>query len=310
MTAVLDLPPTPQDMWVSVTLRSSAGQISLWLGEDRKGYKLLDGMRGVGVAPLGLETAPAGRHGSVLLSNRMEEVEIGLPIAINAPSPQEVHDLRQRMNNLLMPGDEEPVEIIVHTPHTGGYRTRYGHITSGLEGAWGKSDSHRTWYHTVLVFQCPDVWAYGQERVREWSLSTTIKPYWTSYPRLPHYPAWLSSSTVLGEFEFTVSGDSPASPVWTIYPPGEDLLIRCGNGCGKELFFQGEIPAPLTIDTRSGEITCPGMTRREIWERIPEGRDRMFDLPPGENKVEISMVKATASSRARLAYREKWKAQH
>lgn len=310
MTATLEAPSPPRNMWVSVVLQSSAGQIPLWVGEDYGGFMLKDGVRGLGVAPVDLETTPAGRHGTVLLSNRMDEVEIGLPISIKGRSPEEIHDLRQRLNNVLTPGMDEPVEVVVQTPHTGAVRTRYGFLVGGLEGAWGGSDSHFTWYHTVLVFRCPDVWAYGAERVREWNLSTVIKPYWTSYPRLPHYPAWLSPSTVLGQFEFTVSGDSPASPVWTVTGPGEDLLIRCGNGCGSEIFFEGEITAPLTIDTGAGEITMPGMTRRQVWERIPEGRDRMFDLPAGENRVEISMVGATASSKVRLAYREKWKAQH
>lgn len=265
----------------------------------------LYGSTGLGLAPVEVSrTDRAGGHGSVVRNVRLEDREVFIPVHLSADSAGGLTRLRRELTELLDPlrGD---VEVWVEDPVLESRRMVRGYLTEGLDGDFGDA-FYGSWQNLGLTFLCPDPWWYGAERVREWSLSTINKPYWSRFPRLPHYPAWLSSSTVLGDFEFTVSGDAAASPVWTVFPPGEDLLIECGNGCGKRLFLEGEITEPVTFDVENGDISSPSLDRGELWERVSLDSD-FFDLGPGENRVRVSMVGASGAARVRLAYREKFK---
>ena len=271
--------------------------LSNWGGSD---FILMDQPTGLGWGPIEVSTTDRAEGGSVLRHRRPVEADVMIPLLVGRDF-YSMRDARRRLEGVM--ADEVEVRVTHPDGHS---RSRFGYYRDGLEGS---GEEFQDGEKLALSLLCPDPWWYGVERVREWNLSTVIKPYWTSYPRLPHYPAWLSSSTVLGQFEFTVSGDAAASPVWTVYGPGEDVLIECGNGCGSRLFLEGEITEPVTFDTVSEDITSPSMDRGELWERVSLDSE-FFTLPPGENKVRVSMVGATAASKVVLSYREKFRAGH
>ena len=282
--------------------------ISLHAGEDQvtfghhasDDFVLMNQPTGLGWGPMNFSTTALAAGGSVLRHRRLAEADVMIPVLVGGGF-YSMRDGRRRLERVL----SGEVEVRVTHPD-GQSRSRFGYYRDGLEGV---GEEFLNGEKLALSLLCPDPWWYGVERVREWGLSTVIKPYWTSYPRLPHYPAWVSSSTVLGEFEFTVSGDAPASPVWTVYGPGSDVLIECGNGCGKRLSLEGEITEPVTFDTANEDITSPSMDRGELWDRVSLDSE-FFTLPPGTNKVRVSMVGAQGSSRVVLTYREKFKAGH
>lgn len=283
----------------AISLHGNGHDVALsnWGGGD---FILMNQPTGLGWGPVAVSTTSRAEGGSVLRHRRPVEADVMIPMLAGRDF-YSMRDGRRRLEEVL----SDEVEVRVTHPD-GQSRSRFGYYRDGLEGA---GEEFQNGEKLALSLLCPDPWWYGGERVREWSLSTVIKPYWTSYPRLPHYPAWVSSSTVLGEFEFDVSGDADASPVWTVYPPGEDILIECGNGCGKRLFLEGEITEPITFDTANEDIYSPTMDRGELWERVSLDSD-FFTLPPGENKVRVSMVGATGPSKVVLSYREKFRAGH
>ena len=283
----------------TISLHGNGSEVTLshWGGGD---FILMDQPTGLGWGPIEVSTTDRAEGGSVLRHRRPVEADVMIPLLVGRDF-YSMRDARRRLEGVM--ADE--VEVRVTHPD-GQARSRFGYYRDGLEGV---GEEFQDGEKLALSLLCPDPWWYGVERVREWNLSTVIKPYWTSYPRLPHYPAWLSSSTVLGQFEFTVSGDAAASPVWTVYGPGEDVLIECGNGCGSRLFLEGEITEPVTFDTVNEDITSPSMDRGELWERVSLDSE-FFTLPPGENRVRVSMVGATAASKVVLSYREKFRAGH
>lgn len=285
----------------------SGGGDSVTLDGVGRGYTLKPGSTGLGLAPVEITATDLAAGGAVVRHRRRTVREIFLPFDVHlGTGASEYGDLEAQRRRLeqICAG-----EVSIQVQGASSARTAVGYLTSGLGGDFSTAIVNTTRMSLGLTFACHDPSFYGTERVREWGLSSVIKPYWTRFPRLPHYPAWLSSSTVLGVFEFDVSGDEDAYPVWTIHPPGGDLLIECENGCGKRLFLSGEIDEPVTFDSRTEEITSPSMTNGELWDRMSLD-SQFFTLPPGQNRVRISMVGATGTSKVRLAYREAFQAGH
>lgn len=288
-----------------ITLAGGGDEVTLdGVGQ---GYTLKPGSTGLGLAPVEITATDLAAGGAVVRHRRKTVREIFLPIDVHlGTGVNEYGDLevqRRRLEQICSG------EVSIQVQGASSTRTAVGYLTAGLGGDFSTASVNTTRMSLGLTFACHDPSFYGTERGREWGLSSVIKPYWTRFPRLPHYPAWLSSSTVLGGFEFDVSGDEDAYPVWTIYPPGADLLIECENGCGKRLFLSGEIDEPVTFDSRTEEITSPSMTNGELWDRMSLD-SQFFTLPPGKNRVRISMVGATGTSTVRLAYREAFRAGH
>lgn len=121
----------------------------------------------------------------------------------------------------------------------------------------------------------------------------------------PFFPIILGESAVNQRITITIEGDAPVWPKWTITGPGEDVLLESGRG--ERLFIPGRIDTPITVITEPMRQTIRDESS-QIWDRVPVGKDDLFPLRPGRNKVTVSMVNATAASKIEMDYAEQWKA--
>ena len=122
---------------------------------------------------------------------------------------------------------------------------------------------------------------------------------------VPFFPVVLADSTVQGELEINVKGDSQVWPEWLIKGPGEDVLIE--NDYGDQIFIEGTVNSIIRIVTEPQRQAIRDETGL-IWGRVPVGQDVMFPLRPGKNHVKLSMVNGSPQSSITVSWRENWKA--
>ena len=120
---------------------------------------------------------------------------------------------------------------------------------------------------------------------------------WDSEKTAPFFPVILAESVVQGSWTVDVGGEGPVSPVWEVRGPGTDLRIIRG---ADRIEIDGEIRdgETLLIDAAAGRITP------DRWDDVSL-RSRLFDLNPGVNNIQVSMVGATEETLVRLVYRER-----
>ena len=123
---------------------------------------------------------------------------------------------------------------------------------------------------------------------------------------VPFFPIMLSASTIQGAKQLDIQGDADAYPIWTVYGPGEDFEI-INRTTGERFFLEGEITSPITIDTRTEQLSADGMSNMELWARVPRELST-FPLKPGRNDISFVIVNATEESKVELRYAEQWRA--
>ena len=296
--------------FLKVFLRSPAGEVELSTHDNTAPFKLLDGTRGLGLPERSIESSPipAG-NGSALRSQRFNETEGYLPVAIKGPDASTVAENQRRLENVLQVASDEPVELVVEAPHLGTTRRRYVYYLEGLEGAIGGSDSHFTWRHIPLKVLALDPMWYGREREIVQTVDAGRKPFLTEVggaATIPFFPVILADSTVDGAYELDIQGDANAWPIWEIHGPGEDLLIEKVS-TKERIFIDGEFTEPITVDARPtiSDIYSGTLIDGQLWERVDDDYS-LFALTPGVNRVKITMVNARPDSYIRLRYSETW----
>lgn len=296
-------PPAQAHQKALVILQSAAGTIRLRTNDQGYGYRLQPGAEGLGLADVENVMEELTR-GSIHQLSRLTAGETFLPIMSRTTSNTALKDMRRELARVLRPA-AGTVDVVIVDPVTGDERRRSAYYRTGLGApAWR---SPRSELHGVVLDYADPLWR-GASRRAAWTLSTVIKPYWSSFPRLPHYPARLSSSTILGRREFTISGDADTHPVWEFRGTGEDLLIQC-NHCGDRIFIEGEVPDGLRIDTHPhiDDITAPGWDPADLWNKVSDDTS-LFHLQPGSQEVTMSVVGATGATEVILTYAEQWMA--
>ena len=123
---------------------------------------------------------------------------------------------------------------------------------------------------------------------------------------VPFFPIMLSASTIQGARTLNIQGDADAYPIWTVYGPGEDFEI-INRTTGERFFLEGEITSPVTIDSRTEQLSAEGLSNMELWARVPRELST-FPLRPGRNDISFVIVNATEQSKVELRYAEQWRA--
>lgn len=296
--------------FLKVFLRSSAGEIELSTYTNDAPFGLLDGARGLGLPSRSVESTPIPvGNGSVFRSQRFDESEVMLPIAIRDKDASLVATRARELEHVLQVASDDPVELIVQAPDLSTVRRRFVYYTDGLEGAIGGSDSHFTWRHAQSKFLALDPMWYGEERQLVQKVDAGRKPLLTSPgigATIPFFPVILASSMVAGAYRLEISGDAAAWPIWEITGPGEDLLIE-NVDTGENIFIKGEFGEVVTIDTRPtiADIFTDSFTDGELWNRVNDDYT-LFPLTPGMNSIKITMVNARPDSQVKLTYSETW----
>lgn len=284
-----------------ITLAGNGDEIALDGVGD--GYTLKPGSTGLGLGPHEYATAPVpGADGVTIRNRRIGARDILLPIDVWAPTYGELEAMRRRLEAIVT---AEQVEVRVYSEWTGETRSAFGVYKDGLDGdfAWATGRTAQT---IPLTITCPDPWWYGPERSRVWELGRRQKPY--LHPSIPHYPVLLAPSTILGAFEFTVTGEGPVLPVWRISAPASDLEIQCTE-CDDRIFLDHPITSELTIDTRVQDLWMGDLTSGELFDHLSED-STLFSLQPGRRQIRVVATGARPETQISLTYRERWRAGH
>ena len=184
--------------WLSVFLRSAAGAVELSTVDDSTGYKLLDGVKGLGIPSRSVESTPiAGGHGSTFRSQRFDESEVLLPISVKGLGPDRMAELRRGLEQVLLVDRDEPAELIVQAPGLGTVRRRFVYYTEGLEGALGGADSHLEWNHIALRLLALDPMWWGAEQSETFQVKPARKPFLSRMRDEPSTPTLIDRKSVV-----------------------------------------------------------------------------------------------------------------
>lgn len=261
---------------------------------------LIHGSTGLGIAPVVVTPDPlVGAHGSLLRNVRLDERDISIPVFMQRDSQGELDEVRRGLETFLSP---LRTGLNLSVEHEGQDYREIGVVyTGGLEGDYG-DDYHGVWEKRLLEFKATDALWRGAPEVISKAVAPGVKPFISG--SIAFFPIILGASTVQGRVTFSVRGDSPTAPVWTITGPGRDLLIR-EISTGKRFQLDGTITSPITIDMAAGDITAEGATRGELWSRVSLDSE-MVPMSPGVSEWEVSMVGATTASRIDVSYEPRW----
>lgn len=193
--------------WLSVFLRSAAGAVELSTVDDSTGYKLLDGVKGLGIPSRSVESTPIpSGHGSVFRSQRFDESEVLLPISVKGLGPDRMAELRRGLESVLLVDRDEPAELIVQAPGLGTVRRRFVYYTEGLEGALGGADSHLAWNHIALRLIALDPMWWGAEQSETFRVKPARKPFLSQMRDEPSVPRLVRTNHVLNPSVVGTSG--------------------------------------------------------------------------------------------------------
>lgn len=276
-----------------------AGGSSVTLGPASSGaVRLLYGSQGLGVAPTSFSTNPrVAGHGSVLRGHRLDEREVFIPVLLWGESMSELNLTRDELTSFLSPLDGRPLTLRVSSPDRERWREIPVRYSGGLQGDYGQG-YHGHWQRTGLEFKAVDaLWRAEPLQVSR-QVAPPRKPFLSATTNF--FPVELAAATISGRIEVDMVGDAPTHPVWTVTPPGDDLTIKHVE-TGHRFFLGGTLTETVTIDMEAGSLTSVTYPNGELWDRVSLD-SRLFELDPGPNTLEFSMVNATANSMVHVTY--------
>lgn len=283
-----------------VMVRREDGAAITFSSDLRDPVRLNHGAKGLGIAPVQFDTeAVLAGHGSVLRGSRLTERDILVPLMLEARSNAALDGVRDDLMRLLSPLDPSPLWLRVTAPESGTYREMRVYYAGGLEGDFGSSYWGRA-QKVALEFKALDALWSGEPEV----LTKRVKPAVQHFlsTTQPFFPVRLSSALVSGTLDVTVTGDAPTAPMWSITPPGEELMIK-RRETGERFYLAGRLTAPLEIDMAEGRVE--DTSGNDLWERVSLD-SRLFELPPGPNRLEFTMINATEASAVTVTYRPRY----
>lgn len=261
---------------------------------------LIHGSTGLGIAPVTVTSDPlVGSHGSLLRNVRLTERDIGIPVFMCQDTQSDLDNVRRAVETFLSP--LAPGLNLSVSREGQDYREIGVVYTGGLDGDYG-SDYHGVWEKRLLEFKATEALWRGAPEVITKSVAPGVKPFISD--TISFFPIILGASTVQGRVSFSVRGEAPTAPVWTVTGPGRDLLIR-EISTGKRFQLDGTITEPITIDMAAGDITSEKATRGELWSRVSLDSE-MIPMSPGVSEWEVSMVGANTASHIDVSYEPRW----
>lgn len=263
------------------------------------GVTLLNGVRGLGIAPVEHRTASrVQNHGSVLRSTRLQEREVFLPLLIDAPTLQELDALRDNLVERIQPlngGGELAVTRVLD----GQTRRIPAIYKEGLEGEYG-GDYYGDWQTFGLTFLCTEAFWSGAEVTAKWALKNNGKPFISK--KTPFFPVILGRSTTDSAVEVRIPGDVNTYPTWEIHGPATDITITCAN-TGRKISLRGEVRAgeTITIDSANNLLSGSRKTQDELWDALSLDSE-IFDLAPGTARIAVTASGMTEESSINVSY--------
>lgn len=291
--------PSNDEITVKITFTPAQGEPIVFESTSALGLSLLNGVKGLGIAPVTHSTAARSQlHGSVLRATRLTEREIFLPVLIDAPSIQELDELRdsliERCNPLLGPG-----KITVNRVKDGKTRTISAIYKDGLEGEYG-ANYFGDWQSFGFTFLATDAFWAGEEVQFSWPLQSTSKPFISK--RADFFPVILGRTNVDNAYTVVIGGDTTAHPIWTITGPATDITVK-NVTTGEQFFITGEVKATetITVDTANNTLRSNQRTEDQLWDALSLD-STLFALPVGKTSISVTATSLTKDSSITAKY--------
>jgi len=246
------------------------------------------------------DTSPT-MPGSLMRSARHESRRIVVPIVIQASTPTLLRDSLRDLNYALDPV-RGPGTLTVTGPD--GYDrivNAYLEDGMGLDETLNETTNGKTWQRASLQFFCEE--PYWLDAT---STSETIGYAATTSTFFPLFPLILTSSSVFGSATINNTGDVQTWPRWTVTGPGSAIYIR--NLTSDEMIYldttltAGET---ITIDTAPGIRTITKNDGTSLFSAMSTD-SVLWPLIVGNNRVQLEMSSATASSSIAYSYERRW----
>lgn len=257
---------------------------------------MLQNPQGLGMPPQDLSLSPVlAGHGAVLRGARSTERDIRLPVFVDTNDFHAFHSVLGELQQILNPFDPDELTVRVARAGVDGWREIPVRYAGGLE------DQTEAYYRTSgkigIELKAPGALWRGEPVHVTRQVAPVRKPFLSLAQ--PFFPVVLAPSTVAGRLSVDIRGDAPTFPVWTVTPPGEDLLIR-NLVTGARLFLSGTISEQIIVDMAAGRVYSAA-TGANLNDRLSLD-SRFFELTPGLQELEFSMVGATTASMLDLKY--------
>lgn len=280
--------------------REGDGALHLGPARSPRGLSLVFGSQGLGASPVSISSAArlAG-HGSTMRGKRLDERDIFLPVRVDADSMSEANRVREDLLRFLSPLDPRELTLRVQVPGRDRWREIPVHYAGGLEGDYDGDYRGNTQAIGLELKSAEALWR-GEPESEPFQVDAPTKSFLSLTE--PFFPVLLADSTVAGRIQVDVAGDAPTSPLWTITPPGEDLLIRHAES-GSEFFLEGYLGETVNLDMSNGRLWSASDPMGDLlWERVPADRGQLFQLTPGRNTIEFALVGSTADTMVHVTY--------
>lgn len=167
---------------------------------------------------------------------------------------------------------------------------------------YSEDDQHSgvTWAEFLATFRAHDPYWYDTNPTLV-TLGEDSPPTW-----FPIFPLVLGTATVLGTFTVTNPGDVDCWPVWTIYGPGEDLILT-NNTTGLSMtinlaFGSSDV---LVIDTRPFRKSVVLNDTTNQYNRL-SATAALWPLAVGDNSVSVTMASTTSVTRVVLSFQARY----
>lgn len=284
--SVLPLPWVPDTYCETHEWRSAMGETIRFVTRTEATQRM---MPPVSITTLKVPQAQGGRFRGA----RHEERLATIPVVV--PGPQDGRDELRRWARALDPVKGEGTLTVVQGAHAG--RQLVCTYESGLESY---SEEFGLLGLTTLAFRAAE--PYWQDAT-EFSLTATLG----SAVRLwfPFLPLILAPSEVFAEAQITNTGDVDAWPIITADGPGLELAIT-NVTTGLSWHFAGPLAAgaELVVDHRPGNKAAR-LDGANAFGRLAD-ESTLWPLVSGSNRISIAFAGATAATRVRFAWRNRW----
>jgi hypothetical protein len=275
------------------------------LTDKRSGFEVMKGSRGLGAVRHQLITDESvWADGDTVDDDYVPPRSVMLPMRITGTDRDEFLQRLALLTAAMQtraPGRRPAPGELELAQHDGRrWRVRC-HYQEGLpDEETVDTGGDTNWVRFQLQLHAPDPYWYAPEPITlSWDFDAPV-PFLGD----PFLPLQISPSQVIGATTIVNPGTETALGVWRVTRPGTDF-IATNNTTGETLRVTQTIPSgqTLTIVTDPADIYLdPAGT--DWWPHLVDG-STLWEIPPGETPISLTLSGAAAGSRVELEFYER-----
>lgn len=241
------------------------------------GIQALSGATGFGLPPVDVQVTEGAGDGSVYRSSRTLVRDLDIPLDIKGRTQVEFDSYVSRLSSML----SAQCTLGIHDMFDAAWTMPVVRVGGG-EFAQGTQQARSLQYVVTLRATDP-YWASATPTTLIVGAPTVPEVFVDHFMHLP-----LIASQAIGTVQVNNTGDVKAYPIWTIYGPGNTVILASGTS-GDSLTWTGTLAIGdrLVVDMKAGTIVNgAGANQYALLSTAP----RFWALPPGLSTITASML--------------------